>query len=102
MTIEERLDEVLVLKRQIATLEEQLAGHLHELTNDVAEGDLDATFCHNDASFNWSPGRVSYDYPQAVVDLSLQLKKAQADAVANGTAAMKRGQPYWTVRLPKP
>ena len=101
MTIEERLDQVLLLKRQIAALEEQLAKHLDELTNDIAEGDLDAVFCHNDASFSWSPGRVTYDYPQPVVDLSLQLKQAQADAVAAGTAAMKRGRPYWTVRLPK-
>jgi len=101
MTIEERLDQVLALKKQIAALEQQLADHLHELTNDVAEGDLDAVFCHNDSSFSWSPGRVTYDYPQAVIDLSLQLKQAQAEAVANGTAAMKRGQPYWTVKLPK-
>ena len=101
-TIDERLDQVLSLKRQIAQLEQQLASHLDQLTQDLAEGDLDATFSHNDASFSWSPGRVTYTYPQAVVDLSQQLKQAQAAAVADGTAAMKRGHCYWTVKLPRP
>lgn len=100
-TIDERLDQVWRIKKLIARLEDDLANLLDQLTQDVAEGDLDATFSHNDATFSWSPGKVSYTYPQAVVNLSQQLKQAQAAAVADGTAAMKRGAPYWTVQLPK-
>lgn len=100
--IDATLDSVISLKRQIASLQGMLDTALDALSQAMADGELEPQFKHDDASFTWSPGRTSYDYPQPVVELSQRLKQAQADAVANGSAAIKRGAPYWTVKLPKP
>lgn len=100
--IDATLDSVISLKRQIASLQGMLDTALDALSQAMADGELEPQFKHDDASFTWSPGRTSYDYPQPVVELSQRLKQAQADAVANGSAAIRRGAPYWTVKLPRP
>lgn len=100
--VDATLDSVITLKRQIASLQGMLDTALDALRQAVDEGDLDPQFSHNDATFNLNAGRASYDYPPEVTQISQALKLAQADAVANGTATIKRGEPFWTVKLPKP
>lgn len=100
-TLDATLDFVIARKQQIAKLQDDLDQALDALRSAVDSGDLDPQFQHNDAKFDLRPGRVSYDYPQAVTDISLRLKDAQAEAVANGTATAKRGEAYWVVELPK-
>jgi DNA recombination-dependent growth factor C len=91
---------VVTRKAQIKRLQEDLDQALDALRQAVDDGDLDPQFQHNDAKFDLRPGRVSYDYPPAVTSLSIQLKDAQAAAVADGTATQKRGEPFWVVKLP--
>lgn len=105
MTIPTDLDAtiafVITRKAQIAKLQDDLDQALDALRQAVDAGDLDPTFQHDDAKFDLRAGRVSYDYPADVTAMSLKLKDAQAAAVADGTAAPKRGEPYWVVKLPK-
>lgn len=93
---------VILRKAQIAKLQDDLDQALDALRQAVDAGDLDPTFKHNDVAFDLRSGRVSYDYPSEVTALSLKLKDAQAEAVASGAATIKRGEPYWVVKLPKP
>lgn len=99
--IDATLDQVISLKRQIKSLEGMLDTALDALKEAVDTGDLDPQFTHNDTAFDLREGRASYTYPAAVTELSLKLKNAQAAAVADGTATLKRGEPYWTIKLPK-
>lgn len=99
--IDATLDQVVTLKSQIKALEATLDEALDALQQAVDAGDLDPSFNHNDAAFDLRAGRVTYDYPQAVTELSLSLKRAQTDAVADGTATAKQGAPFWVVNLPK-
>lgn len=99
--IDHTLNEVVTIKRKIKALEGLLDGHLDILRQAVDDGDLDPTFTHNDTQFDLRAGKVSYDYPAEVVAISQALKLAQADAVANGTATLKRGEPFWQIKLPK-
>lgn len=92
---------VILRKQQIARLQDELDQALDALRQACDDGDLDPTFKHNDASFDLRPGKASYDYPPEVATLSLRLKEQQAAAVADGTATLKRGQPYWVVKVPK-
>lgn len=100
--IDHTLDQVVAIKSQIKALESKLETYLDNLRQAVDNGDLDPQFSHNDTSFNLSAGRISYTYPAEVTALSLKLKNAQAEAVANGSATLKRGEPYWSIKLPKP
>ncbi len=102
MNIDDTIDRTIELKRQIAALQAELDHCLDLLQAAVELGDLDPQFSHQDVAFSLSSGRTSYTYPPAVVQLSQQLKAAQADAVASGAAEISRGTPYWTIRLPKP
>lgn len=95
------LERVIDIKRQIKHLEAKLDGYLDDLRNAVDAGDLDPQFSHNDVSFDLREGRVTYTYPPEVTALSLKLKDAQAAAVADGSATLKRGEPFWTIKLPK-
>jgi hypothetical protein len=101
MDIDATLDQVITLKRQISDLQATLDTALDTLQQAVDAGDLDPSFKHNDTAFDLRSGRVTYDYPPAVADLSLQLKRAQTDAVAAGTATAKHGAPFWVIKLPK-
>lgn len=99
--IDATLNAVISLKRQIKQLTDELDTHLDALREVVDAGDLDPQFKHNDVSFDLRSGRVTYTYPPAVTELSLKLKDMQAQAVADGTAVQKIGEPYWTIKLPK-
>ena len=89
---------VVVLVRPVPA---QLNTAVDALREAVDAGDLDPQFKHNDTAFDLRPGRVTYTYPPAVTELSLRLKDMQAQAVADGTAVQKIGEPYWTIKLPK-
>lgn len=95
------LDAVVSLKLQIKQLSSELDTHLDALREAVDIGDLDPQFSHNDVSFDLRSGRVTYTYPPAVTELSLRLKDAQSQAVADGTAIQKVAEPYWTIKLPR-
>lgn len=95
------LDAVVSLKLQIKQLSSELDTHLDALREVVDAGDLDPQFSHNDVSFDLRSGRVTYTYPPVVTELSLRLKDAQAQAVADGTAIQKVGEPFWTIKLPR-
>lgn len=95
------LDAVVSLKLQIKQLSSELDTHLDALREAVDTGDLDPQFSHNDTKFNLSPGRTTYTYPPAVTELSLRLKDAQSQAIADGTAIQKVGEPFWTIKLPR-
>ncbi len=101
LDIDATLDQVISLKRQIKSLEGMLDTALDALREAVDEGDLDPQFSHQDTKFDLRPGRASYTYPPHITELSLRLKDAQAAAVADGTATMKLGEPYWQIKLPK-
>jgi predicted transcriptional regulator len=92
---------VIARKQAIAKLQDDLEQALDSLRQAVDNGNLDPAFKHNDAAFDLRAGRVTYDYPADVTALSLRLKDAQAAAVADGTATQKRGEPFWTIKLPK-
>jgi hypothetical protein len=101
MDIDATLDQVITLKRQISDLQATLDTALDTLQQAVDAGDLDPSFKHNDTAFDLRAGRVTYDYPEAVTTLATQLKQAQVDAVAAGTATAKHGNPFWVIKLPK-
>lgn len=101
LDIDATLEQVISLKRQIKSLEGMLDTALDALRTAVDDGDLDPQFKHNDTAFDLRPGRVTYTYPPHVTNLSLALKDAQAAAVADGTATLKQGEPYWQIKLSK-
>jgi len=101
LDLDATLDAAISIKRQIKDLEAQLAVVLDTLQQAVDIGDLDPSFEHNDTAFDLRAGKVSYTYPEAVTTIATQLKQAQADAIAAGTATAKHGNPFWVIKLPK-
>jgi hypothetical protein len=101
LDLDATLDAAISIKRQIKDLEAQLAVVLDTLQQAVDVGDLDPSFKHNDAAFDLRAGKVTYTYPEAVTTLATQLKQAQADAVAAGTATPKQGSHFWVIKLPQ-
>ena len=99
MDIDATLEQAITIKRQIKELEATLAATLDTLQQAVDDGTLDPSFTHNDTAFDLRPGKVTYTYPEAVTTLAATLKQAQADAVANGTAIAKQGNPFWVIKL---
>ena len=68
---------------------------------EMASGQLDPSFSHNDWAFAHSPGRLSYDFPPVVQQIEQQLKAAKDSSIQQGNATEKRGKPFWTIRAPK-
>jgi hypothetical protein len=101
---EEAIDRLLAamvaIKRQQRCLDEQLNALLDQLQQLHECGDVDSSFHFNDTAFSWSPGRVQFTYPEAVLDLEQQLKLARKTAEGNGSALRRHGRPFWTVKLP--
>ena len=95
------LDAVTAIKARQKQLEQQLEPLLEALNAAMAAGQLDPAFSHNDWAFAHSPGRLSYDFPPVVQQIEQQLKAAKDSAIQQGSAAEKRGKPFWTIRAPK-
>ncbi|PHX88564.1 MAG: hypothetical protein CK536_00020 [Synechococcus sp. Baikal-G1] len=101
---EEAIDRLLAamvaIKRQQRSLDEQLNALLDQLQQLHGCGDVDSSFHFNDTAFSWSPGRVQFTYPEAVLALEQQLKLARKTAEGNGSALRRHGRPFWTIKLP--
>ncbi len=98
--IDRLLEALVLIKRQQRSLEEQLNALLDRLQQLHDSGEIDSTFHFNDTAFSWSPGRVQFTYPEAVLALEQQLKLARKSAEGNGTAVRRHGRPFWTIKLP--
>jgi hypothetical protein len=85
----------------LADLEARKARLLTQLDAFRETGQLPDKLKAHGLAFTWSPGRKSYDYPDAVLALKAQLKEAQEVAEATGTATAKPMKPFWTVRPSK-
>lgn len=92
------LDRITVLKFQQKAIEAELTLLLDQLSGALEAGELDPAFSHNDCSFSWSAGRVSYVYPEPLQQQEQALKEAQRLAVASGTATAKQGKAFWTIK----
>ena len=95
------LDAITALKAQQKELEQQLEPLLEALSAAMAAGQLDPSFSHEDWAFCHSPGRLSYAFPAAVLQIEQQLKAAKEAAIQQGTVTEKRGKPFWTIRAQK-
>ena len=92
------LDRITVLKAEQKAIEGALTPLLEQLSGALEAGELDANFSHNDCSFCWSAGRISYVYPEHLQQQEQALKQAQRLAVAIGTASEKQGKAFWTIK----
>ena len=99
--IDALLDAITGIKAQQRHLEQQLEPLLLALSEAMAACKLDPSFAHNDWAFSYSSGRVSHEFPEAVQQIEQQLKAAKQQAIQQGSAREKRGNPFWTIRAPK-
>ena len=91
------------VRRAIDWLKTRDASLLARLDELAADGQIDqGGFTHAGYSFSWSAGRRSWDYPAGVKALEAQAKAAKKAAEADGSATATIGDPYWTIRAPKP
>lgn len=88
------------IKTQIKPLEQDLAILLGELSERFDDGKVDGNFSHNDFSFAFCLGKVSYNFPDDVTTMEQTLKQAKEAAKANGTATPKLGKSFWTINFP--
>lgn len=95
------LDRLTQLKAAQKAIESELTPLLDQLHAAFDGGELDASFSHNDFSFCWSPGRLSYAYPETLRLQEQSLKQAQKSAVKSGTATIQHGNPFWTIKAPR-
>ncbi|WP_233130306.1 DUF2058 domain-containing protein [Synechococcus sp. 1G10] len=96
------LNRITQLKAAQKAIEAELTPLLDQLHAAFDSGELDASFSHNDFSFCWSPGRVSYTYPEPLRLQEQSLKQAQKSAIESGTATVQHGNPFWTIKAPRP
>ena len=100
---DELLDHLVAVRQAMAALKAQDEALLDRLSQLVDAGELDSGgFTHNDFSFSWSAGRKSWSYPAEVAELEEQTKAAKAAAQADNTATATTGEPFWTIKPPKP
>ncbi|WP_255105080.1 MULTISPECIES: hypothetical protein [unclassified Synechococcus] len=95
------LDRITQLKAAQKAIESELTPLLDQLHAAFDGGELDPSFSHNDFSFCWSPGRLSYAYPEPLRQQEQSLKQAQKSAVESGTATIQHGNPFWTIKAPR-
>jgi hypothetical protein len=97
-TLDALLNRITILKLQQKSIEAELSPLLEQLSGALETGDLDVNFSHKDCSFSWSAGRISYVYPEHLVQQEQALKQAQRLAVATGAASEKQGKAFWTIK----
>ncbi len=95
------LDRITQLKAAQKAIENELAPLLDQLHAAFDGGELDPSFSHNDFNFCWSPGRLSYAYPETLRLQEQSLKQAQKSSVESGTATIQHGNPFWTIKPPR-
>jgi hypothetical protein len=103
MDADQVLDRITEVRTAMARLKASDEALLDRLTQLVDAGELDpGGFSHNDWAFSWSAGRKSWTYPAGVMGLEAQVKAAKKASEADGSATAKVGEPFWTIRAPKP
>lgn len=72
-----------------------------ELDKRVESMDLSPKFEHNNWRYEQQSGKKTWDYPDPVLQLQEQLKTAQSQAQADGSATATSGKPFWKIaRIP--
>jgi hypothetical protein len=72
-----------------------------ELDQRVDSMELSPKFEHNGWRYEQQSGKKTWDYPDPVLQLQEQLKTAQSQSQADGSAIEKRGAPFWKIaRIP--
>lgn len=72
-----------------------------ELAQRVDNMELSPKFEHNGWRYEQQSGKKTWDYPDPVLQLQEQLKTAQSQSQADGSAIEKRGAPFWKIaRIP--
>jgi len=103
MNVDQVLDRITEVRTAMARLKASDEALLDRLTQLVDAGELDpGGFSHNDWAFSWSAGRKSWTYPAGVMGLEAQAKAAKKASEADGSATAKVGEPFWTIKPPKP
>jgi hypothetical protein len=97
------LDHLTLLRTIKRDLEAADAKALDRLDELAEAGEIDrGGFAHNDWRISWSAGKADYVYPVKVQKLEEKLKAARDAAKAAGTATKTTGNPFWTIKPPRP
>lgn len=96
------LGELVELTQTIKALEERKRSITDQLSTLYELGQLEGSLQHAGHAITWSPGRKSYSYPAQVVEAEARLMELKEASVANQTAVLKPGSPFWSVRAIKP
>ena len=103
MDADQLLNCLIEVRTGLARLKEADEILLDRLSVLAEAGEVDqGGFSHNDWAFSWSAGRKSWTYPAGVQELEVKAKAAKKAAEADGSATAKTGEPFWTIRAPKP
>ena len=103
MDADQVLDRITEVRTAMARLKASDEALLDRLSVLAEAGEVDmGGFSHNDWAFTWSAGRKSWTYPAGVMGLEAQVKAAKKASESDGTATAKTGEPFWTIRAPKP
>ncbi len=89
------------LKATSIAVEEALKIVKAELAQRVSSLELSPSFSHNGWRFKHQDGKKTWEYPASVLQLEEQLKSAQTQAQADGSAIEKTGASFWEIaRIP--
>jgi hypothetical protein len=103
MDADQLLDCLIEVRTGLARLKEADEILLDRLSVLAEAGEVDqGGFSHRDWQITWSAGRKSWTYPAGVQELEAKTKEAKAAAQADNTATAKVGEPFWTIKPPKP
>ena len=103
LSADQTLDALIEVRRAIDWLKARDASLLDRLDQLAEAGEVDqGGFSHNDWSFSWSAGRRSWSYPAGVQGLEAQAKAAKKASEADGSATATTGNPFWTIKPPRP
>lgn len=96
------IDRIITTETAIKRLEDQKETLRDELERLCQAGEIDPSFKWNDWTFCRSDGKVSYKYSSVIENMEKQIKTLKEEAKANGVAIKKTGDPFWTIKPPKP
>jgi len=103
MNADQVLDRIIEVRTAMARLKATDDALLDRLDQLAEAGEVDqGGFSHQDYAFTWSAGRKSWTYPAGVQELEAQAKAAKKASEADGSATAKTGEPFWTIKPPKP
>jgi len=103
LSTDEVLDHLVTVRQAMARLKATDDALLDRLDQLAEAGEVDqGGFSHQDYAFTWSAGRKSWTYPAGVQELEAQAKAAKKASEADGSATAKTGEPFWTIKPPKP